>query len=59
LRQARLDIEIYRESRRLRQERIRKSGLKELPFIQQSELSDDKQNAAQDGPVNQPSDDKQ
>jgi hypothetical protein len=59
LRRARQDIGLYRESRRVCEQLKSKSAPKELPFIQPSELSDDKQDLAQDGLVKQSSNDEQ
>jgi len=61
LRNARRDIEIYREGKRLREEQKNLLEHKKLPFIPASELSDDKQDSGEIDPnsVIQPSQDKE
>lgn len=52
------ELDMHRESKRIREELKNKSEPKKLPFIPPNELSDDKQDPAQNGPVNQAANDK-
>ena len=52
------ELDIYREGKRIRDEFQSKSSPKALPFVPPSELSENKQDPAQDRAVNQPENDK-
>ena len=52
------ELAIYRESKRIRDEFRTKSRPEALPFVPPSELSENKQDPAQDRAVNQPANDK-
>ena len=53
LSKARQELELYRERMEIREQLKGKSEPKQLPFIQPSQLSDDKQDLAQSEAVNQ------